>query len=252
MANLRIILGCLIVAAAASVLGAAQPDYSDFERYQVILNRKPFGEPPVQAAPQPILIPPGSQQDPLRNIRLSSLTFQESYGIRIGLVDIAGNPPKSHFLEIGESTDEGIKVLDADMELEGVVLEKDGIKRWFQMSGGGAGSAGTPGPVAAAGAIPPPPGQAPAVKGSGPANLPESYIERLKKRRAEARKLMEEPVDKDKPALTGEALEKHLQEYNLDLIRKAARGEEAGPPLPIQLTPEQDRILVEEGVLPEQ
>jgi hypothetical protein len=45
-------------------------------------------------------------------------------------------------------------------------------------------------------------------------------------------------------AQTGEALKKHLQDYNMEIIRKGL------PPLPIPLTPEQDRQLVEEGILP--
>jgi hypothetical protein len=40
---------------------------------------------------------------------------------------------------------------------------------------------------------------------------------------------------------------KKLREYNLELIK--AKGAK-GPPLPIQLTPEEDDQLVKEGVLP--
>ena len=46
--------------------------------------------------------------------------------------------------------------------------------------------------------------------------------------------------------LTGESLQKHLQEYQMELIRTGQ------PPLPIALTPEMDAQLVKEGVLPPQ
>ena len=45
---------------------------------------------------------------------------------------------------------------------------------------------------------------------------------------------------------TGEELEKHLNEYQMDVIRQGL------PPLPIPLTPEMDQQLVNEGVLPPQ
>ena len=47
--------------------------------------------------------------------------------------------------------------------------------------------------------------------------------------------------------LTGEVLQKHLQEYQMELIRA---GGAKGPPLAIPLTPEMDAQLVKEGVLP--
>ena len=46
------------------------------------------------------------------------------------------------------------------------------------------------------------------------------------------------------PKYTGAELKKHLQEYNMEVIRKGM------PPLPIPLTQEQDDLLVKEGILP--
>ena len=46
------------------------------------------------------------------------------------------------------------------------------------------------------------------------------------------------------PTLTGEALEQHLQEYQMEVIRTGQ------PPLPVQLSPERDAQLVAEGFLP--
>ena len=68
-----------------------------------------------------------------------------------------------------------------------------------------------------------------------------TYAERLQQRR-EARR---HPQQTAKPPLiTGEQLEKQLQQYQMDLIRQGK------PPMPIPLTPEMDKKLVEEGVLP--
>ena len=46
------------------------------------------------------------------------------------------------------------------------------------------------------------------------------------------------------PKYTGEELEKHLKEYQMEVIRQGL------PPLPIPLTPDMDDQLVKEGVLP--
>ena len=68
-----------------------------------------------------------------------------------------------------------------------------------------------------------------------------SYAERRRLRMLERQK----PVEVPKPIYTGEELEKHLQEYQMEVIRSGNL-----PPLPVQLTPENDAKLVAEGVLP--
>ena len=68
-----------------------------------------------------------------------------------------------------------------------------------------------------------------------------SYAERRRLRMLERQK----PIEVPKPTYTGEALEKHLQEYQMEILRGGTM-----PPLPVQLSPENDAKLVEEGVLP--
>ena len=46
------------------------------------------------------------------------------------------------------------------------------------------------------------------------------------------------------PKYTGEELEKHLNEYQMEVIRQGM------PPLPVQLSPDRDAQLVAEGFLP--
>jgi hypothetical protein len=54
------------------------------------------------------------------------------------------------------------------------------------------------------------------------------------------------PPPPPEPKYTGEELQKHLENYQLEVIRQGL------PPLPIPFTPEMDRKLVEEGILPPQ
>ena len=54
----------------------------------------------------------------------------------------------------------------------------------------------------------------------------------------------QKPVEVPKPMYTGEELEKHLQNYQMEVIRQGL------PPLPVQLTPDRDAQLVAEGFLP--
>ena len=68
-----------------------------------------------------------------------------------------------------------------------------------------------------------------------------SYAERRRQRMLERQK----PVEVPKPIYTGEELEKHLQDYQMEVIRQGL------PPLPVQLTPDRDAQLVSEGFLPE-
>ena len=65
---------------------------------------------------------------------------------------------------------------------------------------------------------------------------PESLSDRLKKRRA--------LLIPKKPHLSGDKLKKHLEKYQMDLIRKGM------PALPMPLTKEMEDQLVKEGIRP--
>ena len=81
----------------------------------------------------------------------------------------------------------------------------------------------------------------PAAKAQDDGARKGTYAERLQQRR-EARRHPQQTAKQ--PLITGEQLEKQLQQYQMDLIRQGK------PPMPIPLTPEMDKKLVEEGVLP--
>jgi hypothetical protein len=79
-----------------------------------------------------------------------------------------------------------------------------------------------------------------------------SYAARQRQRMEEARQRLEEArrraederknQDARVEKLTGEALQKHLRDYNLEMIRTGK-----GPPLPIELTHEEVEQLASEG-----
>ena len=205
---------------------------ADFSRYQVILDRQPFGEAPEveTLAPAPARPAGPSYADALRLVAMTS-----SQGdIRVGLVDANVRPPRTYFLFVGEQ-EAGIRVVSADYEAETVLVEKEGDQRTLRMGGGGGGGP-APGPGMIAGGAQPSEATARQPQRSARVGrMTEGRRQRLEEERRRAEMV---------PELTGAVLERHLQEYNLQAIR------EGMPPLPIPLTPEQDAQLVQEGVLP--
>ena len=217
---------------------------ADFTRYQVILDRMPFG---VEAVPAP---PPGPGVGPngkplpppdsfTKTLKMCAVTRHALTGrLQVGIVDTASK--KNYFLAVGDSED-GITVVDADYDGEKALLRKDGQEVWLGMSDvtsmGGATPAAAP--AAASGFRMPMPGTGATPSASvSTARVRESFITAPRPAR---------PLPANQ--LTGEALQKHLEQYQMDLIR--AHGEK-GPALPMELTPEMDQQLVKEGVLPPQ
>lgn len=233
--------GILLVMLLAPLATCEAVSQHTFDRYHVILERKPFGEPPPEPPP-PVRTEPERPAEPpfVKDYRLVAIS-QTRWGLAVGLVYVKENPPANYYLEIGDATAENVVLLDADYDEQGALLFKDGEEYWIFLDGrtmdgdgrslgAGDGSASRP---------------AARQDSEAARQAALSYRERLQRRREAVRHRKVEP-----PELTGKELEAHLRELNLDLIRKAARGESAGPPLPIPLTPEEDALLVEEGVLP--
>ncbi|MDI6773900.1 MAG: hypothetical protein QME60_00675 [Verrucomicrobiota bacterium] len=236
-------------------------DKPDFSRYQIILDRLPFGhsapaQPPVKNEPSFISF--------LRMVAI----VDEPDGARVGFVRI-GRPRESapgvaaaaqvqsfFYLCVGETSDQGELLVEVNKEQERAILRKGDEQQAISM--GSANSADATATFAGArfgtAAVPPGAGaktitwtgiSAPTVPAPG------SYADRLRQRR-EARErrnaeLMAAATNPARPS--AETIEKHLREYNLNLIRQKG---EAGPPLPIALTAEEDAQLVLEGVLPPQ
>lgn len=193
----------------------AQPP--GFERYQVILDRKPFGEaPPVPEVPPP---PPSPSESFARTLRLSALLEVEDGGLRAGIVD--QQTQKSFFLGEGEVV-EGIELVSVDYDNEEVVLRRGSEMAVLKLA-------------------------STEIQPLGPAEQ-QARLQEVSRRPsyAERRRLREERRRQPppEPKYTGEELERHLREYQMEVIRQGL------PPLPIPLTPEMDDQLVAEGILP--
>lgn len=199
----------LSVSAAFSVA-----DDAGFNRYQLILDKKPFGQEPPEA--EMVQVP--ASQSFARNLRLSMLFEGPDGTTRAGIVD--SSTKKSYILRVGEPQD-GLEVVEADVKSSEAMIRKDNEVALFKLEAG----AGAP------------------ISKSEQSSRQSSYAER---RRALLQKANEPQQPAPQPLLTGEALKKHLENVQMDAIRNGL------PPLPLPLTPEMDAQLVKEGMLPPQ
>jgi hypothetical protein len=193
-------------------------DDDGFKRYQVILDRQPFGQEPLGAD---IVQVPASQSF-ARNLRLSMLFEGPDGTTRAGIVDSSSK--KSYILRLGEPQD-GLEMVEADIKASEAMVRKDNEVALFKLEAGG----GEP------------------VSKTEQSSRKSSYADR---RRALLQKVEERkqqpPEPPPQPTLTGEALQKHLENVQMDAIRNGL------PPLPMPLSPAMDAQLVKEGVLPPQ
>lgn len=211
-------LGILVLACTALSAFGAKP----FADYQVILDRKPFGTPPDRA-PEPERVIPVSESFAAQ-MQLSGIYELDDGNLRVAVTDRKDN---SYFaLMVGEKTEQGIELVDADYEKEEAVLKKGEEVVVLKMSG------------TAATQVLSTTERQDRMKQAEERRL--SYAERRRQRQLERQKPLEIP----KPMYTGAELEKHLQDYQMKVIREGL------PPLPVQLTPDRDAQLVAEGFLP--
>lgn len=229
---LNTIFVVVLLAVAGMVLQEAR---ADFSRYQVILERRPFGHVPVDE-PRPEPRPqPAAGPSFVESLRLVAMTISQG-DIRVGFVDNSARPVQAYFLFVGEMQD-GIIVVSADYDTEMAVLEKDGVRGVLQM-GGGSSSRGAG--MLTAGMVPERGGSSGGGADGRRGRPVRGVISEGRRIRMEEEQRRAEMV----PELTGAVLDRHLQEYNMQAIR------EGMPALPIPLTPAQDAQLVAEGVLP--
>jgi hypothetical protein len=218
------LVGVMAISAAHGVV------VNDFARYEVILQRRPFGEVPSDAELAP---PPKPVQTGPSFVDVLTMCAITSGGgaVRVGFVDTKAQPQKTYFLFVGESED-GIQVVDADYEAETVTLMKDGDTRVLRM-GGGTGAITTPVSTDRA-----------TRRTAMFQRLRRPKVTKTKEQIEEGRRLA---IERKAPILKGEEYKKHIRQYNMDLIRA---GGDMGVPLPIALTAEEDAQLVSEGALP--
>lgn len=210
--------------------------YYDFNRYSIILERKPFGD--FAALTSKMLTeeePPKKLPNFAKSYSMCAIT--DSYGeIMVGFIDKSKKSgSKYYYLRVGE-TEDGVTLVEADYDNESAKLSRDGQEFWIDMNGpklsnGASGDSNRP--------------ASDPFFSRGKKQVQESYSSRLKRQRAAALKV-ESRVKYPRENMTKEEITEHLRKLNMELIRA---GGSKGPPLPLQLTPEEDAQLVSEGVL---
>ncbi len=209
----------VLIAAVALETGATA---GDFERYRVIMDRKPFGEAPPEA--EVVREIPLSESF-AKSLRLCAITTEEDGRIRAGIIDDATQ--NYYRLFEGESED-GMELVSVDPESQQAVMQKGNEMAVVSMKS----SDNKPLNQAQ---------QQEQMAAREQRRL--SYAERRAARRAEAEARKQQPPPESQ-FKTQEALQQHLQQYQMEVIRQGL------PALPIPLTQEMDDQLVAEGVLP--
>lgn len=227
---------------------------TDFSRYQIILDKKPFGDIASAGVPAGSSAADSAAMALARNLRIASILQVGQGEVRVGLVDQQSRA--SFILGIGETSEQGFTLVSVNLEDSTAVLRvgTETIPVKLEPAAVTATTKGPPGRHSVGVAAQP----------NAPTRI-LSYTERRRQRdleraqeAAKIRAAMEQVAPPSPtmptiqtntptaPRLSGAELEKHLQEYQMEVIRKGL------PPLPIPLTPEMDTKLVQEGVLPPQ
>jgi len=229
-----IVLVTLLISRTVAVAIVA----SDFSRYNIILERKPFGAVAVDTNPMVSPAPQAVAPEFVKSLRMCAISDSADFGLSVGIVDIKAKPPKSYFLHVGETQD-GLVLLEADYVKEGALIEKDGSSFWIYLDGSSGND----------------------IKSAHRSAMPRDSVSRTTRPSRQTindkRKLKREEIldarrkknaeHQDMNSLLTEEQRKTRQEwYQMDLIRA---GGAKGPPLPIPLTKEMDDQLVSEGVL---
>ncbi len=244
--------GRVCVAFGLTWLSAAAAVPPDFMRYEVILDRRPFGAAAVVEAPPPdVVVPDVPPPEFLANLRMCAITDRGGR-VRVGFVDSSVRPPRTYFLFVGDE-ENGFSLVQADYETESAVVRKDGHEVAISM--GGAASLAAAAARAAAGA--PRASSAPrsVVQARSMPSRSRLTRDQYEAEQDEGVRGVPVPPRRGLPQQTGvpamdelppELRDYAMRQYNLELIR--AQGEK-GVPLPITLTEAEDAMLVEEGVL---
>lgn len=106
----------MLIALLLMVCSAAEGRIS-FDRYRIILDRKPFGEAPPPE-PEPVVIPEAEKFE--RNFRMSAIVeFEDVW--KIGLIELKTN--EDFYLAEGE-TQKGVELLSVDWDAEEATIQK--------------------------------------------------------------------------------------------------------------------------------
>ena len=204
----------------------AEAEYKP-ERYNVILDRSPFGSDPLSTVSTPNANAQVQAQVAKleKTYRLSFILETETGEIRAGFEFVPPNKPTKGqpscgILMVGESF-MGMKLKTVDLDNAEATLEHNGNPVTFQLSKAPATGKATP------------------KKETPPSRRFGSGFRKQTPAPPPAPKLSPE-----EQKIRREEIRKNLQDYQMHVIR------EGMPPLPVPLTQEMDDQLVSEGVLP--
>ena len=240
-----------------------------FSRYEIIIDRKPFGTPPpAAAAPAAVdnaAVQQAQEEQKLaRQINMVAVNKTPAGKTAVGFIDKSEKPERNYYLNVGETVN-GFTVVEASYEDETATLRKDEVTITLKLGQGlvkGGAPAAQPAPAAGAAparvppvtAPPPRPNPPPAAAGAQRTLTSESFRERLARQRAEreaaeAARQKRAVLDAEARAekITKDELEKATREINLNLIRQGMK-----PISPVTLTPEEDAEMVRLGVFESQ
>lgn len=221
------------LAAVLAIRTLAEPP--DFSRYAFIIERQPFGQPPAVAPAAP------PTESPLTSLRVSALWVDGEGRARVGLVDEKNQ--RSYLLAVGE-TENDIEVVSVDPAEETATVRSGPHQMTLRLAGTTAPVTPTVAGGPARGATVGAPPRMGLMRGP-----PRGWLRRAQEASAQAGPVEgsgEGPPLGRGPPPTPEEVERRLQEYQMEALRRGL------PPLPIPLTPEMDEQLVREGVLPPQ
>lgn len=222
---MKIIMFSMVI--AVSMAYAEEPVYNP-ERYDVILDRSPFGNDPLLDVPNPEQKAAAAAAAAAKELRLCFLLESESGDIRAGFQNLKVKPgdPKSIILRVGESF-MGMKLLEINLADAQAILETQGEPVVFDLSKA------------------PSPAKAPVPKPQPPKRQFGGGFRRREPPQAKpAAPPIEPKISPEEQIRRREEIRANLQEYQMEVIRSGM------PPLPIPLTQEMDDQLVAEGVLP--
>ena len=132
---------------------AAFADGQSFDRYQTIIDRKPFGPEPANFDPDAA---PGTasaagaagvagemtpeqrtaeEQKLAANVRVSILNVAPDGSVKVGFTDSSANPPENYYLKVG-ACQNGWTVKSAEPATESVTLEKDCVEVTLKLGEG--------------------------------------------------------------------------------------------------------------------
>ena len=137
---MRLSLILALLTAMSAQAGVEDP--AGFDRYRIILDRKPFGDAAAASAESEAAQSAPNPNALSATLRLVALEQDENTDqFRAGIVDGPGK--KHHFLTVGQE-EEGLALLEVDFSGDRARIRKNGQEEWLTMATGATASAAPP------------------------------------------------------------------------------------------------------------